>query len=166
MLTCGSTVSRSHLWVGFIFHPSFRSKVNMLPRPSSPAGGAEIVGVTAPSATSCVWVKSPASTSACPAGVSLPAPLEFHWLIRLASPVTPISRPKEPIPVPVSKSPDWPLVLPASEPSPSKSEVKIAPDIPLAGEGRNTLDGSGLYQCVMKLIAPPYLKSMAAPAEN
>src|SRR5438874_10758386 len=68
----------------------------MLPRPSSPAGGAEIVGVTAPGATSCVGVRSPASTSACPAGVSLPAPLEFHWLIRLASPVTPISRPKEP----------------------------------------------------------------------
>src|SRR5256885_10577257 len=58
--------------------------------------------------------------------------------------------------LPICKSPDWLLVLPASEPSPSKSEVKIAPDIPLAGEGRNTLDGSGLYQCVMKLIAPPY----------
>src|SRR6266446_6014980 len=166
MLTWGSNVRRSHLWTGLIFHPSFRSKVNMLARPCWPVGGAEIVGVTAPSAISCAPVKSPASTSACPAGVSLPAPLEFHWLIRFASPLTPISRPKEPIPVPVSRSPDWRLVLPASDPSPSLSEGKIAPCIPLAGEGRNRLDGSGLYQWVMKLIDAPYLKSVKAPAEN
>src|SRR6267378_2543134 len=124
MLTCGSIVRRSHAWNGLIFHPSFRSKVNMLPRPCSPVGGVEIVGVTAPSAISCAPVKSPESTSACPAGVSLPAPLEFHWLIRFASPVTLTSRPKEPIPVPASRSPDCPLVLPARDPSPSKSEVR------------------------------------------
>src|SRR6267142_471445 len=166
MLTCGSIIRRSRACNGLIFHPSFRSKVNMLPRPCSPVGGTEIVGVTPPSAISCASVKSPAATSACPAGVSLPAPLEFHWLIRLASPPTPTPRPKEPIPVPASRSPDCPLVLPAREPSPSRSDVKIAPCIPLAGEGRNRLDGSGLYQCVMKLIDAPYLKSIIAPAES
>ncbi len=57
-------------------------------------------------------------------------------------------------------------MLPARDPSPSKSEVKIAPCIPLAGEGRNRLDGSGLYQCVMKLMDAPYLKSITAPAES
>src|SRR5437879_13806566 len=78
----------------------------------------------------------------------------------------PTTLPKEPIVVPGRRSPDWPLVLPASDPSPSRSEVKMAPGIPLEGEGRKRFDGSGLYQCVIKLSDAPYLKSIVAPPES
>src|SRR5947208_14792028 len=42
----------------------------------------------------------------------------------------------------------------------------MAPGIPLEGEGRKRFDGSGLYQCVIKLNDAPYLKSIVAPPER
>src|SRR5207245_10092936 len=91
---------------------------------------------------------------------------EYHKVRRQRSPRTTHHQPKGQIVVPGRMSPDWQLVLPASDPSPSRSEVKMAPGIPLEGEGRKRFDGSGLYQCVIKLSDAPYLKSIVAPPES